>query len=295
MQLVILAAGHGRRFGGLKQLAPVGPHDEALLDYTALDAMSSGFASLVLVVREEIREEVEEHVRKHWPSALAWDVVCQEGIAGTAQAVLSARPLLDGPFGVANADDLYGVEALDLVRSRLDRGVSDEGEDAPHVLAGFRLDDTVFTAETVARGICKVDPSDTLIDIVELKVTPIGGDATGYGGVPIGAEPGAARQPLSGEELVSMNLWGFQPRVLDRLQAAVDAFDPPEQPADAEKPPELLLPEVVGELVRGGKDRVSVVRATGRCIGMTHPEDLDFVRRELGNRRPGDALPTAPI
>ena len=293
MQLVILAAGHGRRFGGLKQLAPVGPHEEALLDYTALDAMSSGFGPLILVVREEIRDEVEQHVRKHWPSALSWDVVCQQGIAGTAQAVLSARPLLDGPFGVANADDLYGIEALDLLRSRLDRGAADEGEDAPHVLAAYRLVDTIFTTDTVARGVCKVDPSDMLIDIVEMKVTAIGGDAAGYGAVPIDAEPGAARQPLSGEELVSMNLWGLQLRVLDHLAEAVEAFDPPPPPPDAVKPPELLLPEVVGDLVRNAKDRVLAARANGRCIGMTHPEDLDFVRRQIGNRRPGDALPAA--
>src|SRR6202167_6089636 len=105
VQLVILAAGHGRRFGGLKQLVPVGPHGEAMIDYTALDAMSCGFTRIVLVVRKEIEDEMLEHVRRHWPAGLECQAVIQEGYAGTAQAVYSAAAALSGPFGVANADD----------------------------------------------------------------------------------------------------------------------------------------------------------------------------------------------
>src|SRR5580658_3648314 len=102
MTLVILAAGHGRRFGGLKQLAAVGPEDQALIDYTALDAAASGFERIVLVVRDEILEEVESHIGKHWPASIDWDFAIQRGIAGTAQAVLAAEQLVDEPFAISN-------------------------------------------------------------------------------------------------------------------------------------------------------------------------------------------------
>ena len=120
MQLVLLAAGHGRRFGGLKQLAPVGPRDEAIMDNTARSAAASGFESVVLVVREEIRAEISAHVRRRWPAELAVELVCQAPVPGTAQAVLSARPLVTGPFAVANADDLYGDEAFVALVSKVD-------------------------------------------------------------------------------------------------------------------------------------------------------------------------------
>jgi hypothetical protein len=286
MTLVILAAGHGRRFGGLKQLAAVGPEDQALLDYTALDAVACGLGPIVLVVRDEIRQEVEDHVRKQWPSNVDWEVAVQGPPAGTAQAVLSAEPLVEGAFGVANADDHYGLEALELLARRL--APTEGEEEAPaHLLAGFHLASTVFTSGTVTRGICRVDPSGVLVDLSEQKVTPL--EAGGYVGVAVGAMPGSPVQPLSGDEIVSMNLWGFQHRMFDHLRAAVEGFDPPPPPPDAEKPPELLLPDVVRELVLGGTDAVEVVAAGGRCIGITHPEDLDFVRKELANRRPGDA------
>jgi hypothetical protein len=281
MHLVILAAGHGRRFGGLKQLAEVGPHGEALIDYTAMDALACGFHKVVLIVREEIEDELMAHVDKHWPDELERVAVRQEGLAGTAQAVMSAHPEVDGPFGVANADDLYGLDALRQLRSSLGGG-----DDAPHSLVGYRLADTIFGAETVKRGVCRADPSGQLVDIVEQKVTRLP-DGSAYFGVPLDAGPGAAGWPLSGDETVSMNLWGFARRMFDHLQEAIDGFDAP-PPAPGENPPELLLPGVVGELVSADKDRFAVLAAKGSCIGITHPSDLDFMRREIGNRAPGE-------
>jgi hypothetical protein len=299
MNLVILAAGHGRRFGGLKQLAAVGPEDQALIDYNALDAVAAGFDRLVLVVREEIRDEMETHLNKQWPGSLDWEIAIQEGVPGTAQAVMSAAGLVDGPFGVSNADDLYGVEPLTLLRTRL-AGLAEAAEagadgggavapPAPHLLVGYRMADTIFSTATVTRGVCRADPADRLIDIVEQKVTALDEERTRYAGVPLSAQPGAPVTPLSGGEVVSMNLWGFHPRVFDHLREAIGAFDPPPPPPDAEKPPELLLPDVVQDLVRAAKDEVVVAAAKGRCIGITHPEDLPFVRAQLANRRPGDA------
>ena len=291
MELVILAAGHGRRFGGLKQLAPVGPNGESIIDYTALDAMSSGFTRIVLVVRKEIEDEIRSHVARHWPAELSWESVRQEGHAGTAQAVYSAAPALSGPFGIANADDFYGLDALGLLAGRLAGGAATgaaaSDPEPPHLLIGYRLANTVLTDATVTRGICRQDDEGYLVEVSEQKVTARG---EGFVGVPV-SSPEAVPADLSGGELVSMNLWGMQPRMLDHLRAALDAFDPPPPPPDAEKPPELLLPEVVGRLVQSSRERVKVHETSGICIGITHPDDLAFVRKALGGRRPGDVIP----
>ncbi len=294
VELVILAAGHGRRFGGLKQLAPVGPNGESIIDYTALDAMSSGFTRIILVIRQEIEDEMRDHVTNHWPAELPWEAVCQEGHAGTAQAVYSAAPHVSGPFGIANADDFYGLEALELLASQLkasDKAASEAATQAaapaPHLLIGYRLSNTVFTDATVTRGICRQSDDADLVEIVEQKVTACEG---GFLGVPV-SSPGSEPAKLSGDELVSMNLWGMQPVMLDRLKRALDEFDPPPPPPDAEKPPELLLPEVVGRLVRSGEEQVKVHETSASCIGITHPDDLEFVRKSLAGRRPGDVVP----
>src|SRR5271165_5027494 len=162
MQLVVLAAGFGRRFGGLKQLAPVGPKDEALMDFTARDALAAGFGGVVLIVRDEVRDELLAHVRAYWPSELPVEAVTQGPVSGTAQAVASARPAIDGPFGVANADDLYGKAAIEALAAHLLTGAPSE-----HVLVAYRLADTVLTDATVTRGVCVTGGDGVLERIVE--------------------------------------------------------------------------------------------------------------------------------
>ena len=222
MQLVVLAAGHGRRFGGLKQLAPVGPNGEALMDYTALSALSCGFDEAVLVVREEIRDEIEAHVHRRWPSALKTFFVCQPPTPGTAQAVAAASMNLDGPFGVANADDLYGDAALRVIHDHLEREDLDGPELNAHVLVGYRLMRTIITSAPVKRGLCEEDDDGNLKRVVEHAVslradgrfdaTPI--DLSGPGVHPA--------RVLTGAQRVSMNLWGFHHRMLDALEDALD-------------------------------------------------------------------------
>jgi hypothetical protein len=282
MDLVILAAGHGRRFGGLKQLAEVGAHGEALIDYTAIDAFSCGFEKIVLIVREEIEDELLAHAKAHWPAEIGREAIIQGGIAGTAQAVMSAAPGVGGAFGVANADDFYGRDALEQLHSAL------SAADDSHSLIGFRLADTVFSEDTVKRGVCRVGPDGDLIEIVEQKVTALPGGG-GFAGSPIdtGSDGPPPRWPLSNDEIVSMNLWGFRSRMFDHLGAAIADFDPP-APEPGENPPELLLPDVVKDLVAGDADRFRALEANGQCIGITHQSDLDFVRRAIGGRRPGE-------
>ncbi len=285
MQLVILAAGHGRRFGGLKQLAPVGPNDEAIMDYTALAAEASGYDGIVLVVREDIREEILAHVRRRWPSTLQVSTVCQPPVPGTAQAVLSARPALHGSFGVANVDDLYGEQALAMLIDHFSVGEDTTGGDESvagrHVLVAYRLLRTVLTAGAVTRGLCEVDEEGELRRIVEHTVclredgafdaTPLPRNAPGET-----ADDKPVTRRLDGTERVSMNLWGFHPRLLDHLAEALARFDP-EKAARRE----LLLPDVVGSLVERRQDSVHVVETDSRCIGVTHQADIAIVREEV--------------
>jgi hypothetical protein len=264
-----------------------------LIDYTAFDAISSGFDSLVLIVRPEIRDELTAHIQEHWPAEIDYKLVDQIPVAGTAPAVISAAEVLDGPFGVANADDLYGPAALMTLRERLQAGAdSDQRDaDAPHVMVCFPLADTLLSPRPVTRGVCRVDQSGLLVDIEEQRVVALPDGADGYAGRPMDDPNGIGpSSPLSGQELVSMNLWGFHPRIFEHLDKALAAFDPPLAEEGA-SPEELLLPNVVREMVLAGTDRFVVHAATGRCSGITHPDDLDLVRRELAGRRPGDAPP----
>jgi len=271
VQLVVLAAGHGRRFGGLKQLAPVGPAGEAIMDFTARDAATAGFDGIILIVREEVQGELLEHIKSFWPAGLPVEPVIQGAIAGTAQAVESARPFVDGPFGVANADDLYGTSAIVTLAEQLRHGRPDE-----HVLVGYRLADTVITDAPLTRGLCETGADAALRAIVEHSVRRLPDGS--FEGSPL-AGPGAGElRHLSGEEGVSMNLWGFAEPILDVLDGALDAFDPATAPHAEGKPPELLLPDVVGQVVAEGRAVIRVVPSHSRCIGLTHPDDLPLVR-----------------
>ncbi len=271
MQLVLLAAGHGRRFGGLKQLAPVGPHGEALMDFTARDALAAGFGGVILIVREEIQEELLDHIGSFWPADLLVAPVVQGAIAGTAQAVASARPFIDGPFGVANADDLYGATALVTLAGHLRDGTAGD-----HVLVGYHLRNTVLTDSPVIRGLCETGENDFLARIVEQRMRRLPDGS--FEGSPISGPDVGQLQHLSGEEQVSMNLWGFAESILEDLDSALDAFDPETAPHDEGKPPELLLPDVAGQVVTGERARIRVVESNSRCIGLTHPDDLPLVR-----------------
>ncbi len=271
MQLVVLAAGFGRRFGGLKQLAPVGTGGQALMDYTARDALAAGFGGLILIVREEVQDELLEHASSFWPSELAVHPVIQGAIAGTAQAVESARPFVDGPFGVANADDLYGAKALVLLAEQLRLGKPGE-----HLLVSYHLKDTVITNAPITRGLCETDADDFLTRIVEHSVRRLP-DGTFEGSPLAGAGAGQIRH-LTGDEAVSMNLWGFAESMLDELAVALDGFDPTTAPSLEGKPPELLLPDVVGRAVTAGRALIRVVPSQSRCVGLTHPDDVPLVR-----------------
>ncbi|MHB8219460.1 MAG: NTP transferase domain-containing protein [Acidimicrobiales bacterium] len=272
--LVVLAAGRARRYGGVKPLAPVGPAGEAVIDLLASDAMRAGFATLVLVVGPESGPAIRYHVERMWPRWVDVHFALQDAPLGTVHAVLSATDHLveNGPFGVANADDCYGVGGLTKLVEHL------SGPAPDNALVTYRLRDAVIGTAPVSRGICEVGDEGALRSLVERRnVTPT---VDGRFVVADGREP----VEIDGDVLVSMNLWGFNPDIRGVLQAAMDRGL--SSSADAE----ILLPDVVGQALAatpstpGSATRFQVLPAGGRCVGVTHPDDLPLVQRELAGQ-----------
>lgn len=269
--LVILAGGRARRYGGCKPLAPVGPDGEAVLDVVASDAIAVGFTTIVVVIGPETGAAIRYHVRRSWPATVDVRFAEQAAPLGTVHAVLSAEDHLaeSSSFAVANADDVYGADALRLAADHT------LAEDEVNALVGFRLANAVVGDEPVTRGICTVDGNGLLAALDERRKVRARGDGW--------FDAGDGRQPatLPGDSLVSMNLWVFRPAMRPLFHEAMEA-------ASATQDSEVLLPEVVGSLLeRGGPAATSpamqfrVLPTDSRCIGVTHPDDLGIVRSEL--------------
>ncbi len=279
--LVMMAAGVARRYGSCKPLAPVGLHGEAVIDLNAGDARRAGFGDIVLILGPATGPAITYHVRRCWPSSVKVAFALQAFPLGTVHAVLSARTVVgDRPFAVINADDIYGVPALELLARHL--AAADD-----HVLISYNLGDTVVTADPVTRGVCDTDGSGWLRALVERRMVTRRDDGS------FTADDGLEPKELPGDTQVSMNLWGFTPEIWPHLEEALLQVHPVLGPDGSvrNEPPasdtEVLLPEVVGDLVaRAGDDagpgrRVRVLHGTGRCIGVTHADDLPVVRTEL--------------
>jgi len=260
-----MAAGVGSRFGGMKQLADVGPAGEALFDYAVFDARRAGFERVVFVVSDASRPAVEEHVRdglaRHVDAAFVrQDAGGRAKPWGTGHAVLTACPELGGPFAVVNADDFYGRRSYELLAARL----QEAGDE--HLLMGFRLADSLTPNGGVSRGVCVVGDDGMLRSITELHdVADVGGTITNREGV-----------ALTGDELMSANLWGFRPAFCDTLRREFDAF----RAAHADDPKAEFL---IGDAVNAGQSAVRVVPTPERFIGVTFREDLDHVRGEIAS------------
>ena len=259
--LVILAAGRARRFGGVKPLAPIGVHGEAVIDLIASDAYDAGFGHIVVVVNPDTGPLIREHIAANWPADKSVAFAIQERPLGTVHAVLSALPALDPtlPFGVCNADDLYGRDAMVALGRQL---TSDGG----NCLVAFRLDQALVGDQPVTRGVCQVHDG-TLTGIVERR--QVTATASSYASAD-GLEPAA----LSADTLVSMNLWGFDASMWDVFRDAMTA-------AEASEDAEVLLPEIVGEQIRSSSRTFRVIPATSQCVGVTHADDLPVVQAEI--------------
>lgn len=295
--VVLLAAGLGSRFGGLKQLAPVGPGGAAILDYTLVDAARAGFARATVVVRPGIEDAVARHLARTGAGGLPWtlarqtpDAALPHGIEppagrekpwGTAHAVLAAAPALDGPFAVANGDDHYGPSAWRRLGQwlRNDGGSSRpapaERQTVPRAaLVGYRLADTLTEHGGVSRAVCAADDDGRLGRIAE---------ATDVRREPDGSIRGTVdgtRRALDGDTRVSMNLWGFGPGVVPILERAFHDFVASSPGPETELP----LPDVVGAAVADGAVEVRLIPSGGEWFGMTWPDDRADVARRLERR-----------
>jgi MobA-like NTP transferase domain len=263
--LVILAAGRARRYGGCKPLAPVGTQGEAVIDLVASDALAGGFGTIVLVLGPSTGPAIRYHVEHTWPDRVDVRFATQPQPLGTVHAVLCASDHVgDAPYGVCNADDIYGTAACAELVGHL-------GAHADvNALVGYRLADAVIGTSPVTRGICRVGDDGALLGVDERRQvtpTPDGGFVAGDG-----------REPdvLSPDARVSMNLWGFTPGFHKVLQVAMDTA------VDASEDAEVLLPEVVAASL--ATNPFTVLPARGRCIGVTHPDDLSLVQDELNRQ-----------
>jgi len=284
--LLVLAAGMGSRYGGLKQIDPVGPNGEVILDYSVFDAIRFGIDRVVFVIRRDIEEAFREAIGKRLESRVQVDYAFQElddlpsgfdvpeGRSkpwGTTHAVLAARKLIREPFGVINADDFYGAESFRLLSESLKEGW---GKDGAYTLVGFPLRNTVSEHGTVSRGLCGVDAGGYLRLVEECHgIRPV------EGGIELLRR--GEKLLVDGTQTVSMNLWGFTPDFLDKAGESFALFL---KEGGLAVKSECYLPATVQAWMDRGAARVKVVQSPESWLGVTYPEDKPLVKAGLRER-----------
>ena len=290
--LVVMAAGMGSRYGGLKQIDPVGPNGEIILDYSVFDAAEAGFDRVVFVIKHEIEEDFKKITDGRYDDKIEVDYAFQdiadlpEGFTvpegrvkpwGTGQAVLACRELIDGPFAVINADDYYGKQTFKLIHDELVKEKTDTGK-YDFCMVGFMIENTLTENGTVARGVCQTDSDSMLTDIVERTKIAINADK-----IQFTEDDGATWTDIPSGTTVSMNCWGFSPEMMKELSDRFSAFlekGIKENPLKCE----YFLPFVVDELLKGGKARVKVLETSEKWYGVTYKEDRSSVTEALGRK-----------
>lgn len=279
--LVFMAAGFGTRFGGgIKQIEPVGPNGEVLMDYAVHDALRAGFERVVFIIRRDLERAFREGVGRRTEARCDVAYVYQDlddlpaGFAlpagrarpwGTGQAVLACRNVIDGPFCVLNADDYYGPQAFEKIHAFL----SEPHEGLELCMAGYVLGNTLSRSGAVTRGLCRVGANGELESICETRGVTI------RDGAPVDGE----LRPIDPSSTASMNIWGMPPAFIGYLQENFAPFL--RGLAEGDLKSEYLLPNVVGEMVRRGEGRVRVLPTSDRWFGMTYAQDKLDTQREI--------------
>jgi len=281
-----MAAGIGSRYGGLKQIDPIGPNGEIIIDYSIYDALRAGFTRVVFIVREEIREQFAAHIGRKLEGRCDTAYVVQrlddlpsgysvpDGRSkpwGTAHAIYACRDVIDGPFAVINADDFYGRGAYSLLYDHL-LHARDHDDAYDYCMISYLLGNTLTEHGHVARGVCTVDDDGQLVEIHERKRIELSD------GLPRFTEDGENWVSVSPDAPVSMNMWGFTQSLLSELEPRFRRFlssmsDP--------KTDEYLLPDVAGELITEKRARVKVFPTDEHWFGVTYREDHSRVQREI--------------
>jgi NDP-sugar pyrophosphorylase family protein len=262
--LVILAAGVGSRFGGLKQVQPVGPAGELIIEYSAHDALQAGFSRLVLVIRKDIEADFRASIGRRLESRMDVSYVFQEAGAGrtkpwgTGHAVLAARDAVKRSFAVINADDFYGAAGYRALAAHF-------AASPDYAMVGYPLKQTLSEFGTVSRGLCATDVSGRLKSITEItKIEKTAGGAR-Y------TDAGGSVRTLTGDEIVSMNFWGFTPQIFPQLERLFADF----RASHAGDPKaEFYLPTALSTLNASGTGRISLLKSSDAWFGITYREDL---------------------
>ena len=280
--LLVLAAGMGSRYGGIKQIEGFGPSGETLLEYSIYDAIRAGFGRVVFIVREEIKQAVHDIVAPGLEGRLPYDFALQEINRfvpeafrhvqrtkpwGTGHAVMCADGVINEPFAVINADDLYGPEAFESMATFL---TSDQ-DPHHHSMIGYDLGDVLSDFGTVSRGICATDASGYLRGIHERTSVQRKNGVITY-------REGDQEVPLHEQDIASMNFWGFKPSYFEISRSLFETFLETQQ--DLTKA-EFYIPIVAQHMIELGQDRISVLRGGRIWFGVTYPEDKPIVQDSI--------------
>lgn len=279
--LLVLAAGMGSRYGGLKQIDPVGPSGEVVLDYSVHDALWAGFDRIVFVIRRDFEEAFRDVVLSRYAGVAEVVLAYQElddlpaGISlpegrekpwGTGHAIWCARDVIDGPFLVVNADDFYGMEAFSVMATFL----KSKAAQTSFAMVAYPIRNTLSEHGAVSRGICTVGDNDTLLDVEECS----GIHVTASGDL-VGTDATGNLRTFQGEEMVSMNFWGFTPDLFGMLGDQFANFLNSGGLANLKS--EFYIPTAVTNVIESGIKPVLVKHSNGRWFGVTYREDRDAV------------------
>ena len=283
--LLILAAGMGSRYGGLKQLDPLGPNGETIMDYSVKYAVEAGYGKIVFVIRRSMEADFREHILSRYINRIPVEYVFQEldvlpeGFSvnpervkpyGTAHAILVAKEAVKEPFTVINADDFYGKDAFMVMADFLRK---EQPDGTPHfAMVGYKLANTLSENGTVSRGVCTANERGELVRIQEM--TQIGRD----GGIIQNTAPDGTKTTLSKDTPVSMNFWGFTPLFFEKLDEQFVTFltEQNDNPKS-----EFQIPTVINYFLQSGKARIEILKSDAKWFGVTYKEDRPYVVERL--------------
>lgn len=287
--LVILAAGMGTRFGkGIKQLEPVGPKGELIVDYSIHDALEAGFGKVVFIIRKSMEQDFRERIGKRIEKQAETVYVFQEledlpeGFLlpegrikpwGTGHALLCCREVIHEPFAVINADDYYGKEAFRLIHDYLVNAREDRGDVYDICMAGFILSNTLSENGGVTRGVCRVGEDGILKSVTETY------NIEKRDGILTASDREGNPVRVSGSQHVSMNMWGLTPDFMGALEKGFPKFLSDLKEGDLKS--EYLLPTIIDQMIREGRAKVRVLETRDRWFGVTYREDRESVSREI--------------
>ena len=293
--LLILAAGIGSRYGGIKQLDQFGPNGETIIDYSLYDAIRAGFGKVVFIIREELRKDFEEIFLPKLAGKIEVDFAIQalESYVpaelgaiqrtkpwGTGHAMLCAKEQTDTPFAVINADDFYGQEAFRILADFLVNNTDEELQ----ALVAYEVQNTLSDYGSVSRGVCDLNADETLLSVIERTKIYRKNDSDGQ----IVFEESDELTPLAADTPVSMNFWGFKPAVFPMVQEqfadyARANFDSPKA--------EFYIPTIMTNLIQRNQGRCKVFRSRSEWFGVTYPEDKPLVQASLKRLHDEGAYP----